>query len=194
MRRLLKLAPEVDFQRGFLAFFDTVPSPLPLIPPSESDSQPVHLQVRKIYVQKAGLLTRSVYCAFPELPSGLCNKHFFRNLQQQVLFRIHTEFPFHPSTVEPLSGNLSTAKIDKKRYIVPSARKKPPIWAVFFSCRKFLQFYLDMFHTHTTPGVEDVECAVTPLDDAGVGVLADGALFERQRVFPLPAVGRNGYR
>ena len=191
MRRLLKLAPEVDFQRGFLAFCDAAFSPLPLIPPSESDSQPVHLQVRKIYVQKAGLLTCSVYCAFPELPSGLCNKHFFRNLQQQVLFRIHTEFPFHPSTVEPLSGNLSTAKIDKKTAHCTICKKKNrPFRRFFFSCRNlFLQFYLDMFHAHTTPGVEDVQRAVTPLDDAGVGVLADGTLFERQRVFPLPAVG-----
>ena len=133
MRRLLKLAPEVDFQRGLLAFFDAVSSPVPLIPPSESDSQPVHLQVRKIYVQKAGLLTRSVCCAFPELPSGLCNKHFFRNLQQQVLFRIHTEFPFHPSTDEPRSGNLSSATIDKKRHIVPSVRKKTAQIGGFFS-------------------------------------------------------------
>ena len=44
----------------------------------------------------AGLLTYPVYCAFPTSLSVAkeCNKHIIaRDLQQQVLSRIHTGFP-----------------------------------------------------------------------------------------------------
>ena len=53
-------------------------------------------------MHQVGLLTYPVCCAFPAFASGKdCNKpnstDGSRDTQQQVLFRIHTGFPFHPS-------------------------------------------------------------------------------------------------
>ena len=36
------------------------------------------------------------------------------NLQQQVLFRIHTEFPFHPSQRAVVWGTFCTTKVEMK--------------------------------------------------------------------------------
>ncbi len=48
-----------------------------------------------------------------------------RNLQQQVLFRILTEFPFHPSYHKTLRGTICTAKIVNNSIA-------PPFSSIFF--------------------------------------------------------------
>ena len=65
----------------------------------------------------AGLLTYPIYCAFPTMKSvamNAINTHLLRDLQQQVLFRIHTGFPLIQTFVEarkPLTGRkISTKK------------------------------------------------------------------------------------
>ena len=62
---------------------------------------------------EAGLLTYSAWSAFPifsvaDTPNTYPRKD--RNLQQQVLFRILTEFPFHP-LCQTLWGTVCVAKI-----------------------------------------------------------------------------------
>lgn len=67
------------------------------LPPNRSDYAPVILQVSNQNTE-AGLLTCSVWCAFPIsqwLIAQTCIPLRERNLQQQVLSRILTGFPFH---------------------------------------------------------------------------------------------------
>ena len=58
----------------------------------------------------------------------------------------------------------------------------------FFLYRLLVKLYTLVCHTLPAPGVDTVERAVATFDDGGIGVLADGTVFQHQYGLPMDAV------
>ena len=61
-----------------------------------------------------------------------------------------------------------------------------------FLYRLLVKLYTLVCHTLPAPGVDTVERAVATFDDGGIGVLADGTVFQRQQGAPMLPILAHG--
>ena len=79
---------------------------------------------------------------------------------------------------------------DKSRHLNPNIGLIISMFAVFES---LCQLYTLVCHTLPAPSVDTVERAVATFDDGGIGVLADGTVFQRQQGVPMLPILAHGH-
>ena len=78
---------------------------------------------------------------------------------------------------------------DKSRHLNPNIGL---IISMFGCFESLCQLYTLVCHTLPAPSVDTVERAVAPFDDGGIGVLADGTVFQRQQGAPMLPILAHG--